>query len=94
MVKSAWTDLNVDGRRCERIIKFCETMYEKESKRDNRESDDLILAYIDRLIKATSQKNQLVDMVLGIKQIRRLAEKQYSPQLIEERINEGIILKT
>lgn len=69
-------------------------MYEKESKRDNRESDDLILAYIDRLIKATSQKNQLVDMVLGIKQIRRLAEKQYSPQLIEERINEGIILKT
>ncbi len=81
MVKSAWTDLDCDGRRLERIIKFCETMIMKNDK-DN----DLVLAYIDRLIKATTSKVQITDMLMGIKVLRRLAEKEYIHELTHEKL--------
>lgn len=72
-----WDNLSSDGRRLERIIKFCETMITNEANNTNRESDDLILAYIDRLIKATLAKEKIADMVLGISHVRKLAEKKY-----------------
>lgn len=83
MVKSAWTDLDCDGRRYERIIKFCETMVMKHDKKND---DDLVLAYIDRLIKASVAKVQLTDMLMGIKVLRRLAEKQYIHELTHEKL--------
>jgi hypothetical protein len=71
MVKNHWTNLNADGRRLERIIKLCET-----NIINIKGDDDLILAYIDRLIKATNQKSHIVDLVLGISHLRKVAEKQ------------------
>ena len=83
MVKTAWTDLDQDGRRMNRTIKFCETMIEKYSKEGD---SDLTLAYIDRLIKASHHKIQITDMVLGIKMIRKLAEKKYLDIIVEDKL--------
>jgi len=72
---NSWTNLNLDGRRMDRIIKLCETMIRKETdKGDDKLDNDIILAYIDRLIKSTHQKERLTDLVLGISHLRKLAE--------------------
>lgn len=69
--KLSWTNLNNDGRRLERIIKLCETKIT-----NNIDDHDLVMAYIDRLVKATTQKVRVVDLVLGISHLRSVAEKQ------------------
>jgi len=58
-----WTDLNKDGRRLNRIIR------QLESKIKNETSDEMKLAYIDRIIKATHEKSQLAQIILGVKEI-------------------------
>ena len=74
---NTWTNLNQDGRRLERIIKLCETNITKAMGNNSLQTDhDLVLAYIDRLIKATTQKTHVVDLVLGISHLRKVAEKQ------------------
>ena len=78
-----WTDLDVDGRRLERVIKFCET---RLTQCDKDKNNDLVLAYLDRLIKATATKVQLTDMIMGIKVLRRLAEKEYIHELTHEKL--------
>jgi hypothetical protein len=69
----SWTDLSADGRRLERIIKLCETKIATNSAANN---DDLTLAYIDRLIKASHQKERFADLILGISHLRKVAEKK------------------
>jgi hypothetical protein len=74
---NTWTNLNNDGRRLERIIKLCETNISKAMGDNPSQTDhDLVLAYIDRLVKATTQKTHVVDLVLGISHLRKVAEKQ------------------
>jgi hypothetical protein len=73
MVKNHWTNLNNDGRRLERIIKLCETNIIKEMNNNNHV---MVLSYIDRLIKATHQKSNVVDLVLGISHLRKVAERK------------------
>jgi len=74
---NTWTNLNNDGRRLERIIKLCETNIIKAMGVEPLPTDhDLVLAYIDRLVKATTQKTHVVDLVLGISHLRKVAEKQ------------------
>ena len=74
---NTWTNLNQDGRRLERIIKLCETNITKAMGDNPSQTDqDLVLAYIDRLVKATTQKTHVVDLVLGISHLRKVAEKQ------------------
>ena len=70
---NTWTNLNSDGRRLERIIKLCETNIGTHLKSNNH---DLALAYIDRLVRATTQKSHVVDLVLGISHLRKMAEKK------------------
>ena len=62
-----WTDLNKDGRRLNRIIR------QLESKIKNEASDEMNLAYIDRLIKCTHEKSQLAQIVLGVKEALKKA---------------------
>ena len=69
----SWTNLNADGRRLERIIKLCETNISTYTSKDVIDHD-IILAYIDRLIKATATKQKIVDLVLGISHMRKIAE--------------------
>ena len=80
----SWTNLNADGRRLERIIKLCETMIKKylEVKEGEKIDHDIILAYIDRFIKTEAQKVKVVDLVLGISHLRKIAEvKLEQPRL-------------
>lgn len=72
----AWTNLNGDGRRLERIIRLCETEISKRIESNDTDKHDIILAYIDRLIKATHQKERVVDLVMGISHLRKIAEKK------------------
>ena len=58
---SAWHDIYTDGRRLEKIIRFCETMIFKKDI-----DEQLKLSYIDRMIKTTRQKVEIVDKVLGV----------------------------
>ena len=87
MMKSNWTDLDCDGRRMNRVIKMCETSINNLSKKDELDHD-LIMAYMDRLIKASHHKSQLTDMVLGLKMIRRLAEKKYLDVIVDDKLKE------
>jgi hypothetical protein len=73
---NTWTNLNQDGRRLERIIKLCETNIKNQTTKDVAQDDDIVLAYIDRLIKATNQKTHVVDLVMGISHLRKIAERK------------------
>lgn len=73
MVRSSWTNLSSDGRRIERIIKLCETEIATALIERNH---DLVLAYIDRLVKASHQKERFADLVMGISHLRKIAEKK------------------
>ncbi len=79
-----WTDLDVQGRRMSRIIKLCESNIIKYSKESD---EDLVMAYMDRLIKASHHQAQLTDMVLNLKMIRKLAEKKYLDVIVNEKLN-------
>ena len=65
-----WTDLYKDGRRLNRIIRLL------ESKIKNETSDEMKLAYIDRIIKCTHEKSQLAQTVLGVKELLKEAKKK------------------
>ena len=78
-----WLDLDGDGRRMERIIKFCETMVTKQIGKGD---DDLALAYIDRLIKASNMKLSIQDMVIGFKELRKLATGEFREELTQVKL--------
>ena len=84
-MRSSWLDLDKDGRRMERICKLCESHIAMYMEQKN---PDLVLAFIDRLIKASHMKLQTQDLVIGLKQLRRLAEKEYSKELTHEKLVE------
>ena len=64
-----WSDLNKDGRRLEKIILQMDTKIAKTK------NDDLKLAYIDRLIKATHVKAGIAETVLNVRNILKAAQK-------------------
>jgi len=61
---NAWHDIFTDGRRLEKIIRFCETMIFKKDI-----DEQLKLSYIDRMIKATRQKVEIVKIELDVNYI-------------------------
>ena len=65
-----WTDLYKDGRRLNRIIRMLETKIRTET------NDELKLAYIDRIIKCTHEKTQLVNIVLGVDELLKEGKKR------------------
>lgn len=77
-----WTDLNIDGRRLDTIIKQCYTKCQTPRKKRGAEGlcrpdlpEDIKLAYMDRLIKATLAKHRLIETVLGVKQLLKEANR-------------------
>jgi len=61
---NSWHDIFTDGRRLEKIIRFCETMIFKKDI-----DEQLKLSYIDRMIKATHQKVEIVKIELDVNYI-------------------------
>jgi len=47
-----------------------------ESKIKNESNDEMKLAYIDRIIKATHEKFQLVQAVLGVRELLKETKKR------------------
>jgi len=70
---SAWHDIYTDGRRLEKIIRFCETMIFKKDI-----DEQLKLSYIDRMIKTTRQKVEIVDKVLGVEHFVKGRVRDYN----------------
>ncbi len=70
---NSWSDIFTDGRRLEKIIRFCETMIFKKDI-----DEQLKLSYIDRMIKATRQKVEITDKVLGVEHIVKGSVRNYN----------------
>lgn len=71
----AWSDLNRDGRRLERIIKQMDTKQKLEGEQDIP-NVDLQFKYIDRLVKLTNLKVHVAETVLGVNEVLKQAKKQ------------------
>lgn len=65
-----WLDLYRDGRRLNRIIR------QMESRLKNETDDVIRLALIDRIIKCTHEKAQIVNVVLGVKECLKDGKKR------------------
>ena len=87
MVRTAWMDIDQQGRRMQRIVKLCESMIEKELKKKDADHD-LILAYMDRLVKSSHHQSQLTDMNLKLNMLVKLAEKKHGDKILEQSLKE------
>jgi hypothetical protein len=58
VARSKWDNTDKEGRRLEKIIRLCETNIV-----NNSDNNDLVLAYLDRLIKATHTKIELIESI-------------------------------
>ena len=70
---NSWDNIYTDGRRLEKIIRFCETMIFKKDI-----DEQLKLSYIDRMIKATRQKVEIMDKVLAVEHIVKGSVRNYN----------------
>ena len=68
-----WTDLHIDGRRLDRIIRRLEKKLKKT------EDDEKMVKYANSITYVTSKKIELVDMVLGVRAIVKSNEKKNGP---------------
>ena len=75
MTQISWADINKDGRRLERVIKMMET------KAIEAEDKDMQLAYVDRLIKATTAKVHIAEIVLNIKRLLAESTREIKPPI-------------
>jgi hypothetical protein len=67
MPTTVWYDLNMRGRRLERIAKQMETSFLKASQDENK--TELALSYLDRLIKLEHVTAPYVEQMTGMKKL-------------------------
>ncbi len=60
-----WTNLFVDGRRLDRIIRILEKKLKKAT------DDEKIIKYANSITYVTSKKVELVNLVLGVKDLQK-----------------------
>ena len=65
----SWSNLYQDGRRLERIIKLCET-----NALNDKLDTELKLAYIDRLVKTTHEKVEILKVVTAVDKLLKRKE--------------------
>jgi len=80
-MSGSWSNIEKDGRRLEKIEKFCEKMifkgwkYDKEADSYSPKEDEtplehsIVFGYMDRLTKASAQKTSILDRYLGVKKL-------------------------
>lgn len=84
-----WMDIDTQGRRASKITKLCESMIDKEMKKNPKDIDhDLVLAYMDRLVKTSHHQSQLTDMNLKLNMLVKLAEKKHGEQILDISLKE------
>ena len=69
-----WTDLHIDGRRLDRIIRRLEKKLKKT------EDDEKMVKYANSITYVTSKKTEMVDKVLGVQYILKRDEKRHGKQ--------------
>ncbi len=69
-----WTNLFVDGRRLDRIIRILEKKLKKATE------DEKIIKYANSITYVTSKKTEMVDKVLGVQYILKRDEKRHGKQ--------------
>ena len=67
-----WTDLYIDGRRLDRVIR----RLEKRIK--NTEDDEKIIKLANSITYVTSKKMELVDIVLGVESLLKSNGKKFN----------------
>jgi hypothetical protein len=89
MVKSSWNDIDAQGRKMAKIVRLCESFVDRELKKSESERNhDLILAYMDRLIKSSAHQAQLTNINLKLNMLFKLAEKKYADEITEQGLRE------
>ena len=85
MAKTDWTDIDRQGRKMSKLVKLCESFVDKESRKPDAERNhDLILAYMDRLIKCSNQQSNLTTINMKLNILFKLAEKKYGEEIAED----------
>ena len=73
-----WSEITLDGKRLETLIKMCKSQIKHEIKRAKEAKDDVdyvrVWGYLDRLVKLTHEKLIISDRVLGVKEVLRKKE--------------------
>ena len=82
-----WTDLDRQGRGMAKTVSFCKTMVEKMAKEENPDYD-LLLAFMDREIKASAHLSHLSDMKLNVKLLMKLAQKKHLEEITNIKLKE------
>lgn len=62
-MNSSWLDINIDGRRLNRVIRLLETKLNKAT------DEDTIVRYANSIAFITGKKIEIVDRVLGVKEL-------------------------
>lgn len=89
MAKTDWTDIDRQGRKMAKIVRLCESFVDRELKKSESERNhDLILAYMDRLIKSSAHQAQLTNINLKLNMLFKLAEKKYADEITEQGLRE------
>ena len=89
MAKPGWNDIDAQGRKMTKIVRLCESFIDREMKKESKDRDnDLILAYMDRLIKSASHQANLTNINLKLNMLFKLAEKKYADELTEQGLKE------
>ena len=89
MAKTDWTDIDRQGRKMAKLVKLCESFVDRELKKPENERDhDLIMAYMDRLLKSASHQANLTNINLKLNMLFKLAEKKYADELTEQGLKE------
>jgi len=70
-----WTDLNKDGRRLDRHLRMLERKLKKTT------DDDKIIKYCNSICYITSKKIELVNIVLGVRELIKQGEKKYGKEM-------------
>ena len=66
-----WTDIDKDGRRLDRLLRLLDRKLKKTI------DDDKIIKYCNSICYITSKKIELVNIVLGVRELLKQGERKY-----------------
>ena len=79
---NSWNDIDKQGRKMAKMVKICESWIDKLLKAETVDHD-LVLAYMDRLVKSSAHQAQLTNINLKLNMLIKLAEKKYADELAD-----------
>jgi hypothetical protein len=79
---NSWNDIDKQGRKMAKMVKICESWIDKLLKAETVDHD-LVLAYMDRLVKSSAHQAQLTNINLKLNMLFKLAEKKYADELAD-----------